>query len=136
MKPESVVRTRGCIGRNRRVVRCGEMIEPPKCYITIYLHSRRDSYITISWKSSSAGTIGTSNTRHATRHGCGVDEIESVVRNAGRGGSRKIGKGKYTAEGRGQGRRMIRVIFVLDDDATRFVIHAMPLTTRGRRRGR
>jgi hypothetical protein len=76
------------------------------------------------------------NLEHATRHGCGVEEIESVVRNAGRGRSRKIGKGKYTAEGRGQGGRMIRVIFVLDDDVTRFVIHAMPLTTRRRRRGR
>jgi hypothetical protein len=35
--------------------------------------------------------------------------------------------------GRGQGNRMIQAMFVLDDDETLYVIHAMPLTTRRRR---
>jgi hypothetical protein len=40
-------------------------------------------------------------------------------------------------EGRGQGDRVIEVVFVVDDDEDEaiYVIHAMPLTTR-RRRGR
>ena len=35
--------------------------------------------------------------------------------------------------GRGQAGRMIRVIYLLDEDRTYFVIHAMPLTLRRRR---
>jgi hypothetical protein len=36
-------------------------------------------------------------------------------------------------EGRGQGDRIIDIIFVLDEDETVYMIHAMPLTTRRRR---
>lgn len=75
------------------------------------------------------------NLEHATTHGCTVEEIESVVRNAGHGWPRKEENGKYKIEGRGRGDRMIRVIYVIDPDGTLYVIHAMPLTTR-RRRGR
>lgn len=75
------------------------------------------------------------NIEHATSHGCSIAEIESVVRNAGRGWPRKEADEKYAVEGRGQGNRMVRVIYVLDANRTRYVIHAMPLTTR-RRRGR
>ena len=35
--------------------------------------------------------------------------------------------------GRGEGGRMIQVIYVLDPEGTIYIIHAMPLTTRGRR---
>jgi hypothetical protein len=35
--------------------------------------------------------------------------------------------------GRGIGGRLIEVVYVLDEDGTAFVIHAMPLTTRRRR---
>lgn len=75
------------------------------------------------------------NLEHATTHGCTVEEIEFVVRNAGRGWPRKGENGKYTVEERGQGGRMIRVIYVIDPEGTLYVIHAMPLTTP-RRRGR
>jgi hypothetical protein len=75
------------------------------------------------------------NIEHATKHGCTVEEIESVVKNAGRGWPRLGENGKYTVESRGRGARMIRVIYVIDPEGTLYVIHAMPLTTR-RRRGR
>ncbi len=35
--------------------------------------------------------------------------------------------------GRGTGDRPVEVIYLLDDDGTAFVIHAMPLTTRRKR---
>lgn len=60
-------------------------------------------------------------------------EIESVVRLAGRGFPRKLDRKKFLIIGRGVGHRMIEVIYLLDDDGTAFVIHAMPLTTRRRR---
>jgi hypothetical protein len=47
-----------------------------------------------------------------------------------------LDKRKWLVIGRGIGGRLIRVIYLLDDDQTVFVIHAMPLTTRRRRRGR
>lgn len=76
------------------------------------------------------------NLEHGTRHGCTVEEIESVLRNAGHGWPRKSGQGRYVVEGRSRGGRIIRVGYVVDADNTRFVIRAMPLTTRRRRRRR
>ena len=77
------------------------------------------------------------NREHATRHGCTIDEIESVVRRGGRGFPRKIGNGKYQVVGRGSGNRMVEVVYIRDPQPadTLYVIHAMPLTLR-RRRGR
>ena len=60
-------------------------------------------------------------------------EIESVVRNAHRGFPRKAGNGKWLVEGLGTGGRIVRVIYLRDEDGRAFVIHAMPLTTRRRR---
>jgi hypothetical protein len=74
------------------------------------------------------------NLDHATKHGCTISEIESVVRNAGHGFPRYVGDGRYEVEGRGIGNRMVRVVFLRDPDPVAFVIHAMPLTTRRRRR--
>lgn len=76
------------------------------------------------------------NRDHATKHGCTIPEIESVCR---RGNSRKYRGDKYITQGRGQGDRMIQVIFIYDnrepgdDKDWVFVIHAMPLTLRRRR---
>jgi uncharacterized DUF497 family protein len=72
------------------------------------------------------------NREHATKHGCTMAEIESVVLKNLPG--RKVGDGKIMIEGRGSGSRLLRVVFVLDPDRTFFVIHAMPLTTRRHRR--
>jgi hypothetical protein len=81
------------------------------------------------------------NLREATKHGCQVEEIEAVMREQLRSG--KVGQARNGAsrvEGRGQGGRVIEVIFVYDApdasaiyDDTIYVIHAMPLTTRRRR---
>jgi hypothetical protein len=76
------------------------------------------------------------NRDHATSHGCSIAEIESIVRHAGHGMTLDIGNSKYLVEGRGQGGRLVRVIFLKDPEGTLFVIHAMPLKTRRRRRGR
>jgi hypothetical protein len=73
------------------------------------------------------------NREHATRHGCTIPEIESVVRNAGRGFPRKIGDQKWRVDGRGFGGRMVRVIYLLSPSPLAYVIHAMPMTTRRRR---
>jgi hypothetical protein len=67
------------------------------------------------------------------KHGVKPAEAESVVRNARRPYPRQIGDGKWLVVGRGQGDRVIEVVYVHHDDATFFVIHAMPLTTRRRR---
>lgn len=76
------------------------------------------------------------NIEHAVKHGCSIAEIEMVVSREIRR-ARKAGFGKWMVEGRGIGDRMIRVIFVYDGDGkTIYVIHAMPLTTRRRRRTR
>jgi uncharacterized DUF497 family protein len=74
------------------------------------------------------------NLEHATRHGVSVAEIESVMNRAGHGWPRKAGHDKWRIEGRGQGGRPVRVIYLIDRDDTIYVIHAMPLTTRRRRR--
>ncbi len=74
------------------------------------------------------------NLEHATFHGCTIDEIEWVVNHRGRGFPRKQGNGKWLVEGRGIGDRMIEVIFLRNPYPTVYVIHAMPLTTRRRRR--
>jgi hypothetical protein len=74
------------------------------------------------------------NRDHATRHGCTIEEIQWVVRNAGRGFPRYIGDDKYEVEGRGIGGRMVRVIFIRSPRPVVYVIHAMLLTTRRRRR--
>jgi hypothetical protein len=76
------------------------------------------------------------NRDHATLHGCEIPEIESVVRRARRHEVRNIGGGKWRVIGRGTGDRVVEVIFLRDPDGTLFVIHAMPLITRRRRRGR
>ena len=76
------------------------------------------------------------NVEHATRHGCSIDEIETVVRNAGPAFPRRLEADKWFVEGRGTGDRLIRVIYLLSPNPTAYVIHAMPLTTRRGRKGR
>jgi hypothetical protein len=70
------------------------------------------------------------NLGQTTKHGCTISEIEQVVRRTGYGYPRKLDKKKWLVIGRGVGNRVIEVIYLLDDDGTAFVIHAMPLTTR------
>lgn len=74
------------------------------------------------------------NVDHATRHGCTIAEITHLLLNPPRGFPRKVGNQKRQVIGRGTGDRVMEVMYLLDDDDTFFVIHAMPLTTRRRRR--
>lgn len=73
------------------------------------------------------------NLDHAAKHGVSPAEAEGVVRNARKPYPRGIGNDKWIVEGRGQGGRFVRVIFLIDDDDAIYIIHAMPLTTRRRR---
>jgi len=77
------------------------------------------------------------NLDHATKHGCRIEEIESVVRRelVSRR-QRKCGSQKWIVAGRGIGDRVLEVVFVVDPEETIYVIHAMPLSTRRRRRSR
>jgi hypothetical protein len=77
------------------------------------------------------------NLDHSAKHGCTIAEIELVVRRQIKRATKK-GDGKFRVEGRGQGDRFIEVVFVVDDDEDEaiYVIHAMPLSTRRRRRRR
>ncbi len=71
------------------------------------------------------------NSAKIASHGVSVPEVERVVRSARRPYPRKVGRGKWQVVGRGQGDRWIQVIYVIDPDKTLFVIHAMPVRTRG-----
>jgi hypothetical protein len=72
------------------------------------------------------------NVDHATRHGVSPAEAESVVRDARKPYPRKIGDNKRLVQGRGQGGRFVQVVYILDPDGARYVIHAMPLSRSGR----
>ncbi|MGD0462521.1 MAG: hypothetical protein ABSB74_08535 [Tepidisphaeraceae bacterium] len=76
------------------------------------------------------------NLDHVTRHGVSVVEAEKVVRRASRPWPRRAGERKWIVEGRGLGDRPVRVVYLVDSDDAIFIIHAMPLTTRRRRRSR
>ena len=97
---------------------------PPLFYIIVFVQHDVE-FRWIAW-----------NLEHATGHGCTIQEIESVVRNAGHGWPRKLDRAKHVVEGRGGGNRIVRVIYLNDPEGTFFVIHAMPLTTRRQRRRR
>ena len=66
------------------------------------------------------------------RHGVSPAEAESVICNRARGWPRNAGNEKLMVQGRGEGGRLVQVVYLLDDDGTIFVIHAMPLTRRRR----
>src|SRR5947208_9508940 len=51
------------------------------------------------------------NREHATKHGCPIDEIESVVRNAKHGFPRHIDREKWEVIGRGIGGRVVEVVY-------------------------
>ncbi len=46
------------------------------------------------------------------------------------------GRGKWRVIGRGQGDRLVEVVYIIDPDDAIFIIHAMPLISRRRRGGR
>jgi hypothetical protein len=82
------------------------------------------------------------NLREATKHGCKAEEIEEVIRRELRRGNFLVqGDDSLLIVGRGTGGPMLEIVFLYDApdasvlyDDTVYVIHAMPLTTRRRRR--
>lgn len=83
---------------------------------------RRNEFRWIEW-----------NIAKVQKHGCERGEVEQVVSKPVRGYPRRDGE-KYLVYGRGQGGRWVRAAYLIDDDGTIFVIHAMPVS--GRRRPR
>jgi uncharacterized DUF497 family protein len=67
------------------------------------------------------------NLAKVAKHGVSPHEAEHVVRFARRPYPRPHRKGTWIVRGRGNGNRMLQVIFLLDDDDTYYIIHAMPL---------
>ncbi len=67
-------------------------------------------------------------------HGVSPEEAERVVCNARTPYPRRVEHGKWQVVGRGQGDRFVQVVYTVDPDDTLFIIHAMPLTSRRRRR--
>ena len=76
------------------------------------------------------------NVEHIGLHGVSPSEAELVVQSASRPFPRKIHEDKWLVWGRGNGGRLIQVIFVLDENDTAFVIHSRPLTDREKRQYR
>lgn len=74
------------------------------------------------------------NIEHVAEHGVTPEETELAIESANRPFPRKIEDDKWLVWGRGQGGRLVQVVFVLDDDETIYVIHARPLTEREKRR--
>jgi uncharacterized DUF497 family protein len=76
------------------------------------------------------------NLAKVAKHGVSPLEAERVVIHASRPYPKQNGGDKWLVIGRGQGDRFMEVVYLVDDDDTIFIIHAMPLTTRRRRSGR
>jgi uncharacterized DUF497 family protein len=76
------------------------------------------------------------NLGHVARHGGEPGEAESVVRQARAPYPLRYPEDKYFVWGRGQGGRLLQVVYILDPDDTIYVIHARPLTDKEKRRYR
>ena len=76
------------------------------------------------------------NIAHIGGHGVSPEEAEGVVNGAARPYPEARGDGKWRVVGQGVGGRFVQVVYLLDTDATVYVIHAMPLSPRDKRRHR
>ena len=74
------------------------------------------------------------NYDHATKHGISTREAERVVRFPNSGFPRRHRKGTWRVVGRGDGGRVIQVVYAVHADGAVYIIHAMQLTGRKRRR--
>jgi uncharacterized DUF497 family protein len=76
------------------------------------------------------------NIHKCLKHGVRRREVEFVVRHARRPYPRQIGDEKTLVHGQTEEGRYLQVIYLLEDDDVVFVIHAMPLTERMKKRYR
>lgn len=70
------------------------------------------------------------NVEHVGKHGIAPREAELVVSTAKSPFPLYRGDEKWLVWGRGLGGRLVQVVFLLDEDATVFIIHARPLTEK------
>jgi uncharacterized DUF497 family protein len=69
------------------------------------------------------------NLLHIAKHGINAEEAETVVVHARSPWPRGVDS-KYLVWGRGRAGRLLQVIFVLDNDFTKYIIHARLLNER------
>ena len=73
------------------------------------------------------------NEEHILSHGVEPEEAEHVVEGARSPFPRSGGDDKYLVWGPTESGRLLRVVFVIDEDDAIFVIHARSLTEREKR---
>jgi len=76
------------------------------------------------------------NIAKCEKHGVNPVDVEFVVQNAQRPHPIRIEQGKRLVWGQSESGEYLQVIYILDDDYTVFVIHAMPLTEKQKRQHR
>lgn len=76
------------------------------------------------------------NLDHIARHGVTPEEAEQVILHPRKPYPEHREDDKWLIWGRGKGGRLLQVIYLLEEDATIYVIHARPLTDREKRRYR
>ncbi len=74
------------------------------------------------------------NIDKVTSHGVTTQEAEYVVESATNPYPQYRADGKFLVWGPTSTGRLVQVVFIVDDDATVFVIHARPLTENEKRR--
>ena len=73
------------------------------------------------------------NEAHIARHGVWPEDAEMAIETAQRPYPLARGDDKWLVWGRGDGGRLMQVIFVADEEEEVYVIHARPLTEREKR---
>jgi hypothetical protein len=76
------------------------------------------------------------NVEHIAEHGIGPRAAEYIVNCASPPFPEKIGEGKYRACGQTPDGRYLQVIYIFSRPGVVYVIHAMPLSDRDKRRFR
>jgi uncharacterized DUF497 family protein len=76
------------------------------------------------------------NLEHVATHGVSPQEAEGVIRQAVRPLPRKIEDDKWLTWGRGNGGRLLQVVYVVDPEESIYIIHARPLIEKEKRQFR
>ena len=74
------------------------------------------------------------NIEHIAQHGVMPDEAEEVIRAMRPPFPQYVGDGKWLVLGQTASGRYLQVIFIISPEDMFYVIHAMPLSERGKRR--
>ena len=74
------------------------------------------------------------NIEHVAKHGVSPEQAEYLVLSARRPWPSYEGDGRWLVRGQDKNGRYLQVAYVIDPDATIYVIHARPLNDREKRR--